>query len=123
VKEVVALSLGRKNALATALIVLSVLVFFSTQQRWNVWLVGASHRWAAVAVLLLGCITCALGSHMERNGALLLGTLGAAALALAVAAIATGSLTLLAFLVVDEVVLWAAATVRHAGRRQVPVGT
>jgi hypothetical protein len=40
--------------------------------------------------------------------------LGTIALALAILAVATGSLTALSLLVVDTVLLWAVSTLRHA---------
>ena len=114
------MTLGRKDAAATVLTALVVLTFFATHGGWNVWLVGASHRWAAGAILVLGMATCSLGSP-ERSGATrLLAALGMAALAFAVWALATGSLTPLSLLVVDVVALWAASTLRHVGHRARP---
>jgi hypothetical protein len=109
------MTLSRKDGAATLLTALVVLTFFATHQGWNVWLVGGSHRWAAGAILLLGMATCSLGSPERERGrsAWLPSTLGVLALALAVLALATGSLTPLSFLVVDIVLLWAVSTWRH----------
>ena len=109
------MTLGRKDALATALTALVVLTFFATHQGWNVWLVGGSHRWAAGVIALLGMATCGLGSPGRGTATRLLSTLGVIAVALAVLALVAGSLTPLSFLVVDIVLLWAVATARHAG--------
>jgi hypothetical protein len=106
----------RKDAMATALTILVVLVFLSTHEGWGVWLVGGSHRWAAGAIFLLGIATCGLGSPEKGRATKLLATLGVFAFLLAALALATGSLTALSLLVVDIVVLWAASTLRHAGR-------
>ena len=108
------MTLGRKDLAATALTVLVVLVFLATHEGWNVWLVGDSRRWAAAVIVLLGAVTCALGSPAESSGLKLFAPLGVAALVLAVLALVTGSLTVLSLLVAVIVVLWAASTVRHA---------
>jgi len=109
------MTLGRKDTLAAVLTGLAVLAFAATHEGWSVWLVGGSHRWAAGAIMLLGIATCGLGSPGEKGPARrLLATLGTLALALAVVAVATGSLTALWFLVAAMVVLWAASTLRHA---------
>lgn len=112
------MTLTRKDAAATALTILVVLVFLSTHEGWGVWLVGHSHRWAAGAIVLLGMATCGLGSPGKGTATKLLATLGVVALVLAVLALATGSLTALSLLVADIVLLWAASTLRHS--RQLP---
>jgi hypothetical protein len=108
------MSLGSKDLTATLLTAAAVLVFFATHEGWNVWLVGDSHRWAAGAVLLLGGMTCGLGSPSKDAFSKALAVLGVLALVLAIIAIATGSLTPLSLLVVDVVTLWALSTFRHA---------
>ncbi len=116
------LALTRKDVAATVLTALAVLAFAATHQSWNVWLIGSSHRWAAVAILLLGMATCGLGSGGEQmskgrgmdSATMFLSAVGAVALVLAVLAIITGSLTPLSLLVVAIVVLWAGSTLRHA---------
>jgi hypothetical protein len=109
-------TLTGKDAAATALTALAVLVFAATREGWNVWLVGSSHRWAAGAIMLLGMLTCGLGSPDRVKGRTtkLLAALGVVALVLAALSIATGSLTALSLLVADMVVLWALSTARHA---------
>ena len=107
-------SLIRKDVAATALTVATVLVFAATHEEWNVWLVGSSHRWAAVTISVLGVLTCALGSPGPDTASRLLSVLGVLAGVVAVAAIATGSLAMVSFLVLDAVALWALATARHA---------
>ena len=108
------MSLSYKDLIATLLTALVVLVFFATHESWNVWLVGDSHRWAGGVVFLLGAMTCGLGSPTKDAFSKALGVLGALALALAIVAIATGSLTALSLLATDIVTLWAVSTYRHA---------
>ena len=107
------MTIGRKDILATALTGLVVLVFAATHQGWNVWLIGGSHRWAAGAILLLGVLTCRLGSPGRDRATTFLGVLGTATFALALVALVTGSLTVLSLLVVGIVLLWAVSTARH----------
>jgi len=99
---------------ATALTVLSVLVYATTHEGWGVPLIGDSRRWAAGAILLLGIATCARGTMDAGIATMFLGVLGVGALAFGVLALATGSLTWLRLLVVDFVLLWALSTLRHA---------
>jgi hypothetical protein len=114
------MALTRKDALATALTALVLLVFLATHQGWDVPLVGDSHRWAAATILVLGALGCAQGRAGEEMQArtsgrvTFLAALGVAALVLGVIAVVTGSLTALSLLVVAIVLLWAIATARHA---------
>src|SRR5207244_9299455 len=87
--------------------------YLATHEGWGVPLVGHSHRWAAAAILMLGSLSCGLGSPAQGRVPMLFATLGTAALVLAVVALATGSLTPLSLFVADIVVLWALATLRH----------
>lgn len=105
---------NRKDWAATGLTALVVVTFLATHEGWNVGLVGDSHRWAAGVILVLGALTCGLGSPGRGAATNLLAALGALALVLAVLALASGSLTPLSFLVVDIVLLWAASTLRHS---------
>ena len=112
--------LTRKDAVATVLTALAVLVFVAANQSWNVRLIGSSNRWAAGAIVLLGMAACSLGSAGTEMGkhmaTMLLAFVGTLALVLAVWAIWTASLTPLSLLVVAIVVLWAGSTLRHAWR-------
>jgi hypothetical protein len=112
--------LDRKDFAATALTALAVATFAATHEEWNVWLVGDSRRWAAVAISVIGIVACGLGSPGKDVATWILVALGTAAGVLAAVAIVTGSLTALSFLTLDIVVLWAASLVRHAahGRAQ-----
>jgi len=94
-----------------------VATFVATHEGWNVWLVGDSHRWAAGVILLLGVVTCGLGSPGHGAATRVLATLGVLALVLGVLALVTASLTPLSLLVVDIVALWALSTLRHVGHR------
>lgn len=115
------MTLTRKDGVATLLTALALLAFVATHETWNVWLVGSSHRWAAVAITLLGAVTCGLGSAAQETSkgakmdsvTMLLAGVGAAAAVFAIWAVWTGSLTPLSLLVVCVVVLWAGSTVRH----------
>jgi hypothetical protein len=115
------MTLTWKDALATVLTVTAVLAFAAATDGWDVWLVGSSYRWAAVAVTLLGMATCALGSageemakgkEMDRSTRFLAG-IGAVSTVFAVWAIVSGSKTSLTLLVLTVVVLWLGATLRH----------
>jgi hypothetical protein len=105
--------LTRKDAFATGLTGLAVVVFLATHESWNVPLVGGSHRWAAGAILLLGILACGLGSPDRSGPATLCAVLGTLALVLGVLALVTGSLTPLSLLLADTVLLWAISTVGH----------
>ena len=107
------MTLSRKDAAATVLTLLVVLVFLTTHEGWGVWLVGDSRRWTAGAIALLGIGTCGLGSPSGGAATKLLATLGVLALVLAMLALVTGSLTPLSLLVADIVLLWAGSTLRH----------
>jgi len=119
------MSLSRKDAFATTLTALAVLAFAATHQGWNVWLIGGSHRWAAAAIMLLGSLTCGLGSPGKDTATKILAVLGMAAGVLALVSVVTGSLTALSLLTADIVLLWAASLARHAwqgrhGRTPIP---
>ena len=110
------MSLTRKDAAATVLTALAVLVFAATHEGWNVWLIGGSHRWAAGAILVLGSFACGLGSPGKDRATKVLTTLGIVAGVLAVLALVTGSPTPLSLLTLDIVLLWAASLYRHSHR-------
>jgi peptidoglycan/LPS O-acetylase OafA/YrhL len=114
------MALTRKDLAATFLTALVVLVYATTHEGWNVWLIGSSHRWATGAILLLGMFTCGLGTREKGRPAAIFPVLGIAAFVLAVLAFVSASLTPLSLLVLDIVVLWAVATIRHATRRKAP---
>jgi hypothetical protein len=107
------MGLTRKDAVATLLTASAVLVFATVD----------GVRWATGAVLLLGVLGCAQGSPGEGRGAWLLGVLGMLALTFAAVAFVTASSTALALLVAADVVLWAAATARHARQGRTRSGT
>jgi hypothetical protein len=115
------MTLTWKDAAATALTALSVLVFAAAHQGWEVALVGDSVRWAGACMLVLGIATCALGSPASGPANRVLAALGVGALVLAVLTIATGSLTALSLLTLDVVALWAGSTLRHALRGREPL--
>jgi hypothetical protein len=100
---------------------LTVIAFAATHEGWNVWLIGGSHRFAAGAIVLLGVLTCGLGSPGRDTATRLLAVLGIAALVLAVLALVTGSLTPLSLLTLDVVLLWAGSMIRHSHRHPIPV--
>lgn len=116
------MTLTRKDAAATLLTALAVLVFLAAHQSWDVWLIGSGNRWAAVAITVIGAVTCGLGSaadEMSKGGGMspatkLLSAVGAVTGLLAIWAIVSGSLTALSLLTAAIVVLWAGSTLRHA---------
>jgi hypothetical protein len=110
------MTLNRKDLAATLLTALAVAVFAATHEGWQVWLVGDSHRWAAAVIAVLGIAACALGTPGSDTAAKLMSVAGVIAGALAVVAIASGSLTPLSLLVAAIVLLWAVTTWRHAHR-------
>jgi len=110
------MSLTRRDAAASVLAGLVVLVYLSNTHGWGPSFLS-SNRWAAGVVLVLGIGMCSLGRAAEDRAApivVALGLLGAAALVLAVVALVTGAQWALAVLTLDTVVLWAVSTVRHA---------
>lgn len=118
------MTLTRRDLSATVSTALAVLVFAAAHEGWSVPLVGDSYRWAAAAIFVLGMSACAQGNPLERANPFLV-SLGVAALALTIATLISGSLTLLSLLTADTVLLWALSTVghllHHAGGR--PVAT
>lgn len=85
-----------------------------------------STRTIAAAVFLLGMTACIVGGDLSQVGeraqmdrGLVIGSvLGTIALLAATGAMLTGSAVVLAVLVVDTVLLWLLATVRHLARRR-----
>jgi hypothetical protein len=114
------MALNRKDAAATVLTALALLVYFASYRGWNVWLVGDSYRWAAGAIMLLGVATCALGQAgkdiTKQATTLLLAGIGSLSLLFGVWTLLTGSLTALSLLIATFVALWAGSTLRHAWR-------
>ena len=112
------MTLTWKDAAATVLTAIAVLVYAAAHQSWDVWLIGSSNRWAAAVVLLLGVGACAMGTAGPEMGkhssTRVLAAIGSLALVFGLWALAMGSLTALALLVVCTVVLWAGSTLRHA---------
>lgn len=105
--------LTRKDAQAGVLVALSVIVLAIAYAGWGVPLIGSSTRWAAALVLVLGLGAYLSGSPLQGSREPVLGVLGIVATALAIIALATGSMVFLGLLVADIVVLFAATTRRH----------
>lgn len=105
-----------KDLAATCLTAMALLTFAAAHESWNVWLIGSSNHWAAGAILLLGWLTCTLGSPTKGRASMLLAAVGVVALAAGVWAIWTASMTALWVLVVAIVILWISATIRHASQ-------
>jgi hypothetical protein len=108
------MTLTRKDLAAGFLTALALLVFAAAHESWNVWLIGSSNRWAAAAILLVGWLTCMLGSPSKDKASMGLAAIGVIALGAGVWAIWTASMTALSLLVVAIIVLWLGATMRHA---------
>jgi predicted small integral membrane protein len=114
------MKLDRNDRMVTGLAILVVGVFVTTWQGWGVPLIGDSHRWATIVILLLGLAAGALSSPGSDPRSYLLATLVIAAFLFAVLALATGSLAPLALLVVALLGLIVESTERHVrhGRGQ-----
>ncbi|MFN8124601.1 MAG: hypothetical protein U0237_19505 [Thermoleophilia bacterium] len=107
-----------RDVAATALTATAVLVLAATREGWDVPLVGDSHRWAAVVILVLGVAACSMGRVEGRDDVpALFAGLGTVTALLAVWAVAAGSVTALSLMVTGFVLLWAAAMVRHVTHR------
>ena len=109
-------TLTRKDLAGTLVAALAVLVYVANVQGW--WYLG-SNRWAAVTMFAIGFVACPLaariqGERLASAPIVLLGALGAAALAAGIVAIVTAAQWALAALTILIVVLWAGATLRHA---------
>ena len=108
--------LTRRDLAGATAAALAALVYAANVQGW--WYLG-SNRAAAVTMLAIGAIGCAVGARIVDETLTSppiagLGVLGFAALAVAVIAIATADQWALLALAVLVVVLWAGATLRHA---------
>ena len=111
--------LTRNDALAGAVTALAVLVYAASASGADVWLVGPSHRWAALVILLLGIRGCMYGSASQAPAEMdgptkALAAIGIASLLVGVLAMVTGNLVALHLLIACVVALWLGATVRHA---------
>jgi hypothetical protein len=109
-------SLSWRDLAGTAVAVLVVFVYAANLQGW--WYLG-SNRSAAVTLVAIGVIGCSLGARLVGENLtslpiIVLGLLGAAALALAILAIVTATQWALLALAIVVIALWAGATLRHA---------
>jgi hypothetical protein len=115
------MTLTRRDIAGTGLVVLAVLTYLTTHQGWDVWLIGDSHRWAAVVILALGIGAYALDARTDEfPGLARFVAISLTALVLAALALATGSLTPLSLLVVLIVASWTVTTLRHLLHRESP---
>ena len=99
-----------------AVAVLATLIggtLLTTYESWGVPLIGDSHRWATVVILLLGLVAGALSSPGADPRSYFLAGLVLAAFLFAVIALATGSLTPLVLLVAAVLALIVASMARH----------
>jgi hypothetical protein len=108
--------LDRKDFTAAALAILVVGVFLTTYEGWGVPLIGDSHRWATVAILLLAGLAGLVEAPGSESPANLLAGLVVAGFLVAVIALATGSLAALALLVAAILALVAVDAGRHLRR-------
>ena len=109
------MSLTRRDLAGTAVAAVVVLVLVANLQGW---LYLESTRWAAVTMLGVGAVGCAVGARLDGEKPslpiVLLGALGIASLVFALVAIVTGAQWALVGLAIVLVALWAGATLRHA---------
>jgi uncharacterized membrane protein len=108
--------LTRKDLAASIVAALALLVYVANAQSW--WYLGGN-RAAAVAMVVIGGVGCPLGARRQQRkeqalAIRLLGLLGLASLALAIAAIVTAEQWALTGLVTALIALWAGTTLRHA---------
>ena len=115
------MTLTRRDLAGSVLVALSVLAYLATHERWDVWLIGDSHRWATVVILALGAFAYAVDArHDEFPGLKRLMVFGGTAVVLAAVAVATGSLMPQSLLVVLIGAGWAVTTLRHAQHSETP---
>jgi hypothetical protein len=107
------MKLDRKDSAVLALAILIAGTLLTTWAGWGVPLIGDSHRWAAVAIIVLGLAAGALSSPGKDPRSYVLAGLVVAAFLFAVIALATGSLAPLVLLVVATLALIADSTGRH----------
>jgi hypothetical protein len=107
------MTMTRHTAIATTFAFLSALVVLASQQAWGIPLVGDSYRWAAAGAFVLGLGAYLVGEPLEGWHEPVVGTLGIIALALAILAMATGSVIFLWLLVATIFAIRAGLTVRH----------
>jgi hypothetical protein len=105
--------LERKDLTAASVAIVIVGVLVTTAAGWGVPLIGDSHRWAAVAIVVLALIAGTLEAPGTERPANLLAALVVVGFLAAVLAIATGSLAALLLLVVDVLALIAVDAARH----------
>jgi hypothetical protein len=113
-----------RDIAAFVLTALTVLVYATTHERWDIWMIGDSHRWGAALISLLAALVFLFAAFPLTMPLGLFATFAIAAAVLAVVALATASLTPLSILVALVVVVWLAATaedVLHVPRK--PVAT
>jgi hypothetical protein len=107
------MKLDRNDSAVVGLAILIVGTLLITYEGWGVPLVGDSHRWAAVVIILLGLAAGALSSPGADPRSYALAGLVLTAFLFSVIALATGSLTPLVLLVVADLALIVASTGRH----------
>lgn len=119
------MKIQRRDITAAALAILVVGVFVTTYEGWGVPLIGDSHRWAAVLILLLAAVAGLVEAPGSESPANLLAGLVVTGFLVAVIAIATGSMAALTVLVANVLALVAVDVLRHArGERTAsPQGT
>jgi hypothetical protein len=116
--------IDRKDGTVVGLTLLVGGVFVATHEGWGVPLVGESHRWAAVIILMLALVGGALSAPGSEPRSYLLASLLVAAFLFAVLALATASLTPLSLLVIVVLALIVTSIARHLrGGRARPITT
>jgi hypothetical protein len=118
------MKIERKDGTVVGLALLIVGVFVATHEGWGVPLVGGSHRWAAVIILMLALVAGTLSAPGAQPRSYLLASLLVAAFLFAVLALATASLTPLSLLVIVVLALIVTSLARHLrSGRAVPMTT
>jgi hypothetical protein len=117
------MKLDRNDRIVAALAVLIAGAFVATAAGWGVPLIGDSHRWATLVILVLALVAGLVSAPGRDRGSNVLATLVVVAFLFAVLALASASLGALALLVAALFALVAMSTKRHARAARDPAAS
>lgn len=117
------MKLDRKDRNVLGLAILVAAVFVTTYAGWGVPLIGDSHRWATVVILILGLAAGTLSAPGLEARSYLQAGLVVAAFLFAVLAFATASVAAVALLALAILALVATSATRHLRHRRTPIAT
>jgi hypothetical protein len=107
------MKLDRKDRNVFGLAILAAAVFVTTYAGWGVPLIGDSHRWATVVILILGLAAGTLSAPGLESPSSVEAGLVALGFLFAVLALATGSLAAVGLLVLAILALVATSATGH----------